>query len=123
MSRLIDAEQAKAMYPDCRGFAEKIDRVPTAEQEMQKPLTLEEVDARDNEPCDYIEFKGREGIEAGLVYKAIAAPGTLNQVIVVIKTVGTEYEIYKHPEEYGKNFRCWATNPSDAERKAAAWEE
>lgn len=29
MSRLIDADMAKAMYPECRGFAEKIDRVPT----------------------------------------------------------------------------------------------
>ena len=116
--RRIDADMAKAMYSGCRGFCEKIDKVPTCVEErpLQKPLTLEEaMDGKEPGVC--VEHKVPR-----CIYYAFVSDSEF-EGMCNIESIGRSTPCIARIADYGKEWRCWATKPSDAERTAAAWEE
>lgn len=82
---------------------------------IQKPLTLEELTKSTYQiPC-WIE-----GHEIELYPDVIDRDS-----IGMFSKIGTStagFTIYCDLETYGKDWRCWASRPTDEEREAAAWE-
>lgn len=76
---------------------------------IQKPITLEEVDALEPDRAVYMEFNPAE-------------------TDALVRMWGEEakcfFQGYYNRHEYGKEFRCWLDRkPTEEERKAAEWEK
>lgn len=82
---------------------------------MQKPLTLEE--AINSEWIVWVEINGWTNPRAGDVWASIRLEG-----YAMFAFVGESLRSHAAMNQYGKGWRCWASRPTDEERKAAAWE-
>lgn len=89
---------------------------------LQKPLTLEEA-CGSEEPCVYLEEKDG-GIFAAWVKayeKTMLYLYSKREDVCAISTFA-KHELFEK-QKYNKTWRCWATKPTDEERKAAKWGE
>lgn len=108
---------------DCMRFMEQVIRIvesmPEVDAEparMQKPLTLEEaMDGKEPGVC--VEHKVPR-----CIYYAFVSDSEF-EGMCNIESIGRSTPCIARIADYGKEWRCWATKPSDAERTAAAWEE
>ena len=83
-------------------------------EEMQKPLTVEELVKPPK--VVYVECTFFVEMHAALTDCLYETPPCLG-----IQFVGF-YEKFKI-EQYGKTWRCWGEKPTEEERKAAEWEK
>lgn len=84
---------------------------------LQKPMTLEEA-CGSEEPCVYFEDRDFGEISAASVDIGFAHGDIRYRTIDVLGGY-----IHKEESAYGKTWRCWATKPTDDERKAAKWDD
>ena len=84
-------------------------------KEPQKPLTVEEVRAKQNEIV-YLEYAQNKLEEFPVL---LAFFGAFYAEFEKYVGEGIDFPI----DEYGYKWRCWAERPTDAERKNAKWEE
>ena len=81
----------------------------------QKPLTVEEVRAKQNEIM-YLEYAQNKLEEFPVL---LAFFGAFYAEFEKYVGEGIDFPI----DEYGYKWRCWAERPTDAECKNAKWEE
>lgn len=85
---------------------------------LQKPLTLEEaVELSAIEPKVILEEADSRMLYAADVYRA------KNESYLFAEFLGINGRFEFSAINYGKDWRCWATKPSDEEREAAKWDE
>lgn len=84
---------------------------------MQRPLTLEEL----NE-CEifYIEFKD---LNEGNFIPVQFSPETHFKGMLTYHRPGWSTHFSVEMFGYGRYWRCWASRPTDEDRRAALWEE
>lgn len=95
---------------DCLYTAEYLISHGVTVREMQKPLTVEEL--QKDTVCWYEEHNDN------IVPVAIGRCTSFIEVYFI----GCDVPIEEKKWEYGKTWRCWAEKPTEEERKAAEWE-
>lgn len=79
-------------------------------QEMQKPLSLEELSYE----TDMYWVENEDGCFPVLLCDKSYCFSSFSQF-------GTEQDAVLNNDDYGKTWRCWAEKPTEGERKAAEW--
>lgn len=82
---------------------------------LQKPLTLEEaMDGKEPGVC--VEHKVPH-----CIYYAFVSDSEFEDMCN-IESIGRSTPCIARIADYGKEWRCWATKPTEEEREAAKWE-
>lgn len=101
-------------------LSEELERLK--EKPLQKPLTLEEA-CESKEPCVYLEQKDGSlfAAWAKAYEKTMLYLYSKREDVCAISTFA-KHELFEK-QKYNKTWRCWATKPTDEERKAAKWDD
>ena len=83
-------------------------------------MTLEEVEAQEHtDAVVYVENRKKA------YYNEMAFVGTINRMSGMDETIcfgGQKSQFIKGAADYGKEWRCWTSRPSDEQMKAVKWD-
>ena len=100
---------------DVEAFADYLIAHGVTVKEPQKPLELEEATGTNN----IVWYERKSG-----KYRVIPCDAVFSHIagFVELTRIGYEKPMYCPENSYGKDWRCWAEKPTDAEREDAEWE-
>lgn len=97
------------------------DALALLKEQEPRVLTLEEVQALQNNDVVWLEDKGKPKIIPGIVKSRQLWPHSVAMVTNFIRSDGCT--VTGGDEDCGKRWRCWNKRPTDEQRKAVKWDD